>query len=121
MQHIIIFLQKKVIFDIFFSFQDAQAEDQVDTYTPVIGSNSINFSFAFIPCHKVLPYEDIEVRVYKSATNESCEMGTGLEILRQTVALQSAHVLLGKQQLQYNKSAEAVIAYQVSSCKNYLL
>ena len=101
---------------LFFSFQDAQAEDQVDTYTPVIGSNSINFSFAFIPCHKVLPYENIEVRVYKSATNESCEMGTGLEILRQTVALQSAHVLLGKQQLQqYNKSAEAVIAYQVST------
>ena len=68
-----------------------------------------------------MPYENIEVRVYKSATNESCEMGTGLEILRQTVALQSAHVLLGKQQLQqYNKSAEAVIAYQVSNKNNLL-
>lgn len=87
--------------------QDAQAEDQVDYYTPVIGKSSIKFSFAFIPCHKVLPYEQIEVRVYKSATNDSCEK-RGLEILSTTVALQSAHVLLGKR---HNTSAEAVIAY----------
>ena len=102
----------------FFHFQDAQAEDhQVDYYTPVIGkSNSIKFSFAFIPCHRVLPYEQIEVRVYKSQTNESCDATPGLEILRESVGIQAAHVILGKR---HNTSAEAVIAYQVSAnCRN---
>jgi len=98
-------------FSLFFHFQDAQAEDhQVDYYTPVIGkSNSIKFSFAFIPCHRVLPYEQIEVRVYKSQTNESCDATPGLEILRESVGIQAAHVILGKR---HNTSAEAVIAYQ---------
>ena len=105
----------------FFHFQDAQAEDhQVDYYTPVIGkSNSIKFSFAFIPCHRVLPYEQIEVRVYKSQTNESCDATPGLEILRESVGIQAAHVILGKR---HNTSAEAVIAYQVSAnCRNQIL
>ena len=98
-----------------FFLQDAQVEDhQVDYYTPVIGkSNSIKFSFAFIPCHRVLPYEEIEVRVYKSPTNESCDATPGLEILRESVGIQAAHVILGKRQ--HNTSAEAVIAYQVSA------
>ena len=98
----------------FFKFQDSPSEDFVMNYSPVLVGDHINFSFAFIPCHKILPYEEIQIEVFKLSQNESCENSTtsGLVILRQTVALEYAHVsVLGKRP---QETAEAVIAYKVS-------
>ena len=83
-------------------------------YSPILVGDHINFSFAFIPCHKILPYEEIQIEVFKLSENESCENSTtsGLVILRQTVALEYAHVaVLGNRP---HETAEAVIVYKVS-------
>jgi len=92
--------------------EDSPSEDFVMNYSPTLVGDHINFSFAFIPCHKILPYEEIQIEVFKLSQNESCENSTtsGLVILRQTVALEYAHVsVLGKRP---QETAEAVIAYK---------
>ncbi len=87
----------------------------VDRYAPVISKLAVKFSFAFTPCHKVLPYEQAVVSLYKAEVNESesvCQ--NGLEILKTSLPVSAAHLV--------NKSADeaivdnrlaAVIAYQV--------
>jgi hypothetical protein len=84
---------------------------QVEQFNPILVGNNVNFSFAFIPCHKVLPYEMADVSVFKADTNESV-CNKGLEIIKTTVEILSAHVFREPLDQNYANN-EAVITYQV--------
>ena len=43
----------------------AQQPRRLEKYAPVVKANYVNFSFAFLPCHKVLPYEQAVVSVFQ--------------------------------------------------------
>lgn len=78
----------------------------VEKYVPVVQLDHINYTFAYKPCHKVLPYEQVVVSVFKSADNDSvCQ--NGLEILKTSVQVTAAHLLNG------DEAVTAVIEYQV--------
>ena len=76
-------------------------------YLPVLlkSQSRLNFSFAFTPCHPVLPYEHAEISVYMSDDNDTC-LDTGLQILKTKVKVQPA-------KLRTTNLHEAVIEYQV--------
>ena len=42
-----------------------QQPRRLEKYAPVVKANYVNFSFAFLPCHKVLPYEQAVVSVFQ--------------------------------------------------------
>ena len=77
-------------------------------YLPVLlkSQSRLNFSFAFTPCHSVLPYEHADVSVYKSDDNNTC-LENGLKIIHTKVQVQAA-------KLRNTDLHEAVIEYQVS-------
>ena len=77
-------------------------------YLPVLekSASRVNFSFAFQPCHTLLPYEQVEISVYMSDDNDSC-LDSGLQILKTNVKVEPA-------KLRRNPNLyEAVVAYQV--------
>ena len=78
-------------------------------YLPVLlkSQSRLNFSFAFTPCHRVLPYEHAEISVYMSDDNNTC-LDTGLRIIETKVRVQAAKLRTT------NVREEAVIEYQVS-------
>lgn len=98
--------------------QDEKEAYLLEKYSPVIVSNDkINFSFAFTPCHKILPYEEVDVSVYKSTAvaNSSCGGESSLKILKSRVAIEAAHVHRknNNNNSSVGNKVEAVIAYQV--------
>ena len=88
-------------------------------------ANYVNFSFAFLPCHKVLPYEQATVSVFQSNENDTDVCQNGLEILKTKVAVVAAHLVNVRHNNEKSLSSaevvkpakyetEAVIAYQVN-------
>ena len=74
------------------------------------------FSFAFLPCHKLLPYETAEVSVFtheNNLTEDVCQ--NGLEILKATVPVSQAHLvnLVNNNKVEVDRTRQAVITYQV--------
>ena len=85
-------------------------------YLPVLlkSQSRLNFSFAFTPCHRVLPYEHAEISVYMSDDNKTC-LDTGLRIIETKVRVQPAKLRTT------NLREEAVIEYQVSSKSSFFV
>ena len=95
----------------------------VEKYAPIVKANYANFSFAFLPCHKVLPYEEVVVSVFQAESNDTAVCQNGLKILETNVAVEAAHLIdvnnanhhhEGPNLDKNNKlETEAVIRYQV--------
>jgi len=65
----------------------------VEKYAPIVKANYANFSFAFLPCHKVLPYEEVVVSVFQAESNDTAVCQNGLKILETNVAVEAAHLI----------------------------
>jgi hypothetical protein len=105
----------------------SQQPRRLEKYAPVVKANYVNFSFAFLPCHKVLPYEQAVVSVFQSDENNTvCQ--TGLEILKTNVAVENSKIVNVRRnqdespfespEKQARYETEAVIAYQTPELEN---
>jgi hypothetical protein len=101
----------------------SQQPRRLEKYAPIVKANYVNFSFAFLPCHKVLPYEQATVSVFQSNENDTDVCQNGLEILKTKVAVVAAHLVNVRHNNEKSLSSaevikpakyetEAVIAYQ---------
>lgn len=102
----------------------SQQPRRLEKYAPIVKDNYVNFSFAFLPCHKVLPYEQAVVSVFQSNENDTDVCQNGLEIIKTKVAVVAAHLVKNRHRNNEKSSSsaevekpakyetEAVIAYQ---------
>ena len=103
---------------------DLGSRPEVMKYEPVVAHGGINFSFAFTPCHKILPYEEAQISVFQQTSDnrsETCE--EGFKILQSSVPVVQAHLVGQVDQSRIGKPThQAVISYQVcwSELSNFL-